>query len=181
MIPTAEVQSAIEPCLWLRGILPAYRTEIEPDNLPPSEIVIRYDRRPESYQSGKYYGDASGGEFTSYPSLRRCGCSVVQVSETDGSKLHAARFSLPGDIQTVPRAELYCIVWLATEVEPYSVVHCVTDNLGLYDTYNKGEAAGRLSSNADLYNELFRKIKNKALQIKPTTNALISQPEDIVA
>ena len=112
--------------MWLRGILPADKTSLDESDLPPLDIVVKYVTSPLLY-AGKYYGDASGGQFSEYPSLRRCGCAVVQINEV-GALLHAAYFSLPGHIQTVPRAELFCLVWLVMNAEPLSDIHCVTDN-----------------------------------------------------
>ncbi len=82
--------------------------------------------------------------------------------------MHSARFSLPGPVQTVPRAELYCLVWLALNAEPLSIIHYVTDNLNLFNTFNKGPSAGMISSNADLYHTLFATTIDKAMQVTVT-------------
>ena len=57
------------PCLWLRGILPQNLTITDPDNkYVPTEELVFHAVNPETsdWNSGVYYGDASGGEFTSY-------------------------------------------------------------------------------------------------------------------
>ena len=89
LIPQA-IQGVEEfPCMWLRGILPASKTKIADNHLPSDDIVIRYINVPDRYTSGKYYGDASGGDFSQYPSLRRCGCAVVQI-DSEGELDNAA-------------------------------------------------------------------------------------------
>ena len=51
--------------LWLRGIMPADKTCVKEEFLPPNDIVVRYTNKPRAYMSGKYCGDGSGGEFSS--------------------------------------------------------------------------------------------------------------------
>lgn len=46
------------------------------------------------------------------------------------------------------------------------VVEHVTDNKGLYNTFNSGPAAGALSSNCDLYTEIFETTEDKAIRVK---------------
>jgi hypothetical protein len=55
------------------------------------------------------YGDASGGMFTKYNQLRRCGVGLACISE-QGTLLWAIRFNLPGAVQTVARGELFAIL-----------------------------------------------------------------------
>ncbi len=165
LIEAATHGSVDIPCMWLRGILPSYLVEISTEHAPSDEVKVVYTNKPNTYTSGTYYGDGSGGEYSSFPSLRRCGRSIVQITST-GELSHAARFSLPGTIQTVPRAEFYCLVWLALQLEPCSDIHYITDNLGLHNTFNKGPKAGLVSSNADLYNILYKHAVEKAIQIK---------------
>ena len=74
-------------CMWLRGILPLELASIRPlEEYPgqwsPPDIVepiyvdydIGYPNITEhKIMSGTYYGDASGGAFSSMTMLRRCG------------------------------------------------------------------------------------------------------------
>ncbi len=112
-----------------------------------------YDGDWEVLSSGLYYGDVSGGEFSSFPSIRRCGRGVIQI-DSEGEQTRAARFSQSGSVQRVPRAELFCLVWLISIMAPISDVTYVTDNLNLYETFNKGPQASAVSANADLYFKL---------------------------
>ncbi len=177
LIPAAIYWSGEFPCMWLRGILPAKKAQVPPEHLPPDDIVIKFVTPPASYESGTYYGDSSGGQYTSTPPLRRCGCAVVQI-DLNGDLVHAAYFSLPGSVQTVARGELYCLVWLCLNAEPESVITFVTDNKGVYTTYNKGPCAGALSSNADLYRTLFNTMYDKALKVAVTWMPSHLSPQD---
>ena len=85
LVQAAETHSKDIPCLWLRGILPSELTTVPEQYAAPDEFTPIYINPPTHYTSGKYYGDGSGGEFSSYSTLRRCGCSVVQV-DSDGTK-----------------------------------------------------------------------------------------------
>ena len=60
------------------------------------------------FDSGTYHGDASGGEFTPYPLLRRRSVGLVQVSD-EAILIGAHSSTLPGPIQTVPKGELFVI------------------------------------------------------------------------
>ena len=91
-----------------------------------------------SMNSGVYYGDASGGEYSSYPEIRRVGCSFVSVAASDGALLFGAHFPLPGSVQTVPRGELFTLVELIKQARDGAEITYVTDNKWVYDTYNGG-------------------------------------------
>ena len=72
-------------------------------------------------------------------------------------------YPLPGEIQTVARAELSIIVALAEAVEVEAMVVYFGDNKQVVDLFNKGEAACAKASNYDLYRLLFAFIKDKRL------------------
>ena len=84
------------------------------------------------------------------------------------NKVSVALFPLSGPVQTAPRAEIFCPEWLVDKAEALFDIHYVTDNQGLYTTFNKGPQAGSVSSNADLYNTMFDVIYDKALRVKVT-------------
>ena len=76
-IHTAITESIIEPCLWLRGILPSHYTHIPHTARPTHELkVISTLPAAVMFTSGTFYGDASGGPWTKYPTLRRVGCGL---------------------------------------------------------------------------------------------------------
>ncbi len=100
--------------------------------------------------------------FSSIPGIRRCGCSVVKVSD-DGSLIYGASFNLPGFAQTVPRGETYCLLFLIDKAEPLAVIEYITDNKGVHDLYNKGPAHSLTSNNCELYQQMYEKVDAKAL------------------
>jgi len=118
-----------------------------------------------SWSSRTYYGDASGGEHTSYNEIRRCGCAVVAV-HPDGSLHFGASFSLPGIVQTVARAELFALVFLISQADPLTEVTFVTDNKGVNDMFNQGPKACKRSTNCDLYKQLFQTVYDKAIRLQ---------------
>ena len=107
------VQAAVdEPCMWLRGILPSHYTSIPVEYLPSDDYDITYVNNNDNIWDFRvYYGDASGGEFTSIPSLRRCGCGLASL-DAAGKLIGGCHFPLPGTIQTVPGAEFFALVVL---------------------------------------------------------------------
>ena len=114
--------------------------------------------------TGVFYGDASGGAFSSMPRIRRIGCGLVQIDES-GSLIWGQHFNLPGSIQTVPRGGLYVLFYLIHRLEPYSHVTYVTDNQKVRYLYNQGETAALKSTNCDLFRDIFDLKRIRALSV----------------
>jgi hypothetical protein len=157
------------PCLWLRGILPAHLTEVPPQYEPTNDVtavyVNPYGVHPNNlWGSGTYYGDASGGEHTEFPKLRRVGCGVAVVDDA-GFFLYGIRSNLPGPIQTVSRGELFALVLLISHVSDNSDVEFITDNEGVYLKVQAGPNACTTSSNCKLYADLFTMIREKSVKL----------------
>ena len=162
---TACEKAAAEPCLWLRGILPQKYTQISREYNPSDSLCITYiNKNHMKWDSGTYYGDASGGEFTAYNQLRRCGCGLAFIN-AEGLLVFGSRFNLPGEVQTVARGELFALVVLIDELAPMAIIDFVTDNKGVCDTFNKGPAGCKNSSNCDLYIRLFKHTIQKAIKL----------------
>ena len=100
--------------------------------------------------SGTYYGDASGGDFSSVPLIRRVGVGLCSISP-QGNLLFGVHCNLPGDVQTVPRGEIYALYLLLQLASPMATIDYVTDNEGLYDVYNKGPKFSQTTNNCDLF------------------------------
>ncbi len=79
LVPLAVEGSITEPCLWLRGILPSHHTQLPGQYATPTVglNIFRKQTLQAQWDSNTYYGDASGGEFSSFPRIRRVGCGVV--------------------------------------------------------------------------------------------------------
>ena len=165
LVPIAEQKAIDYPCLWLRGILPDGFINIPPDNAPVEQTTYTYIE-PENFciSSGTYYGDASGGEHTKYPDIRRVGCAFIALDSSDQLRC-GAHFPLPGEIQTVARGELYALVCLLKHADQLAEIDFVTDNKGVRDVYNKGPKDAAFSSNCDLFRETFQIIIKKALKV----------------
>ena len=171
LIDEAVSSATDEPCLWLRGILPSHHMNIS-DEYTPSDTLKIYHEFSQScrqeqdivWDSGLYYGDASGGVYTQYAELRRVGVGLTKFHNgTFHSGIHC---NLPGTVQTVGRGELFALLVLARSLNPSSNVEFVTDNQNVQINFDKGEIACALTNNADLYKELFMHIKNQQLSIK---------------
>ena len=149
----------------MRGILPKGFISIPPEASPVYESNITYIKPLDFHvSSGTYYGDASGGDHTAYPDIRRVGVSFVKVDST-GHVLFGAKFPLIGDIQTVSRGELTALVELVKHAEDNITIDFVTDNKGVSDNYNAGSEKAMLTSNCDLFHELYLSVRRKNISL----------------
>ena len=97
-------------------------------------------------------------------SLKPMWCGVAIASLDDSHQFHfGIKYPLPGEVQTVPRAELSAMVTLVEIAEVDSIIIYVGDNPPAIKLYNKGEAICKRSTNADLYNKLFHHIKSRRI------------------
>jgi len=79
-ITQAYYEAAHFPCLWLRGILPKALATFIPPCADFDSNLHRYPPVPHmdgGWPGGHYFGDGSGGEYTSHPDLRRCGVGLA--------------------------------------------------------------------------------------------------------
>jgi len=116
------------------------------------------------WPSGFYFGDGSGGRYSSYPTLRRCGTGIVYL-DWDMSHQFDVWSPLPGQVQTVPRAELFALLIVAHHARPNALIHFFTDNKNTRDTYYKGLNRACLAANADMWASLFQQISTTSLYI----------------
>ena len=187
----AQAQVLTHPCLWLRGILPRDLTNIPEEYLPTHDHKCTYTYINEGvlvdttdaqqanirWESGTYYGDASGGELTAYSELRRVGVAVCKIYDT-GKLQFGVRSNLPGDIQTVARGELFALTDLIDRAEQFSEIEYITDNWAVFNLYNKGPKHTALSFNSDLFSHLFYTLYHKsiALQVRWMPSHLKQHP-----
>ena len=103
--------------------------------------------------------DGSGGEYSKDPRLRRCGWGVV-VSTLHASDQPLATASGPvRGFQTVPRAELTALFWLARHTDGDADV--AVDAKSVVDDFAKGPH-GTYSSSQELWAELWNAIGTRA-------------------
>ena len=91
VIQTATSKCLEEPAFWFRGQLPSHYAEIEVEHLPspvlkPVSTTSVDDDFWMDKNNGVFYGDASGGTFSSFLAIRRIGCGIVQI-DNDGNQL----------------------------------------------------------------------------------------------
>ena len=168
LIPTAKCKFGVETCLWTRGIIPA-NLSLEPlkweCNKPKQDVSFQSTLASSHPWCGTMYGDASGGKFSAYRDLRRVGCGLIMLSSDSNALMAAINFNLPGEVQTIPRGELYAIVIGVTLAPENSSIDFVTDNQGNYDKYNKGRDFAVLTANGDLFRQIFIAIQLKNIRL----------------
>ena len=170
LIQRAVDESIEYPCLWLRGILPSSLSNVPDEYLAPNEpshVYVPYSTPVQEciVTSGLYYGDASGGSFSAYPKLTRCGVGLCKVDRSTEDRLWGVQLNLPGQIQTVPRAELFALHFLVNEAVSHSTLEFITDNQKNSETFNKGAEYAKNSINADLFKSIFCNIATKHLTL----------------
>ena len=174
LVPRAKVEGVKYPCLWLRGLLPSNLCVEEPIPPPIDHLQLYvYDPHsltpdPHVWPPGLYGTDGSGGELSAYPELRRVGCGVSRVDCTAGGGfdvIWSANFALPGDVQTVPRGELFAICIVVEHVS-HGIVTICSDSLINIDLFNKGLNFAVGTSNGDLWRRIRDAIQAKSLTLR---------------
>jgi len=74
--------------------------------------------------------------------------------------------ALPGQQQTVPRAELYALLLSVLHVEVDGVIDFFTDSLITANTFNKCPDRAKFANDADLWCQLFQHISIKNLLVR---------------
>ena len=152
-IETARIDKEHQ-CLWNRGILTSDLVTIPQIHQPQttSNTTIKtFCGHVQSWSSGSYYGDGSGGKHHKHAKLRRCGSSVCSLT-SEGVPAQVAYSRLPGPNQTVPRSEVFALIMLLSLADNGSVLTYYTDHLPLHQNFLKGQKFCRKSLNCDLYN-----------------------------
>ena len=119
---------------------------------------------PDMWPSGYYFGDGSGGIYSSYDFLRRCGVGIHYVSPDLEPGFNAWQ-PLLGPIQTVPRAELTAVCIVVDKVEVGARIDFFTDSKITKDAFYKGVERARFAANSDLWVQLFDQIQEKHLLV----------------
>ena len=157
-------------CLWQRGLLPQDMVEIPPEHAPSniSNFLILNFQSVESnflFDSGKYYGDGSGGLHSQHQTLRRCGLAIVRLAQDGNSVAYAIQSNLPGPVQTVPRSEIYATILLLTHAQRNTELEYYTDHKNLMNNYNQGLEYCKSLMNYDLYLRIFQLKDNKRITL----------------
>jgi ribonuclease HI len=166
LIPQAILESEQSPCLWFRGLAPS----IEADSrYQPSDQLdmISYGSTPQSpWPGGRFWTDGSGGLHSSIPVLRRCGCGIATLKRAAADPQDFERdwgysFSLPGQKQTVPRAELMAILVILQNVEPLQPVDIASDSMLSVALFLKGPRHTMGIINEDLWCQIWAAVRRR--------------------
>ena len=100
--------------------------------------TIELEIEDRNWPSGFYLGDGSGGIFSKYPHLRRCG---VALHYLDLDKKPSYNFwqPLPGDEQSNNKAEIFALDLVTKNLEPNAIAHFYTDSQITYNSFKKGK------------------------------------------
>ena len=164
----AYAQHEADACFWLRGIIPAHWTRVDP---VPTEYSWKasgnQNLMPRSWADAEgfslgvgsvssplfVFGDASGGEDTRDAVLRRVGICLVSIASFAPFRIAATlRSPLPGRNQSVPRGELTAL-WAAIEYSSGFLVF-VTDNQAVMDGWHAGVFRHPQGPNQDLWRRI---------------------------
>jgi len=178
-ITQAHYESVHYPCLWLRGILPQALAVPIPPCSDYDKLIHTYSSQPPlaTWPGGQYFGDGSGGEYTSHPELRRCGVGLACYDHAN-QLLFEWKAPLLGEVQTVFRAEMLALLICVSHVVAGAVVYFYTDNLGVFNAYYKGRAQCHTCINQDLLRKIYIHvdIKNITLTVKWMPSHLDTDP-----
>ena len=176
LIPHAQEAAELYPCLWLRGLLPNLLVTV---NTPiPDEVSLWYvGSYPRgSWPAGRYHTDGSGGKYSSYAIIRRCGIGIVYMSQCDHDYadpellcpevlfLWGAFSALPGNCQTVPRSELMAVLTVLQRIED-GPTEVVTDCKVNVDAYAKGKTHCLDCVHADLWDAVWQILETRDIQL----------------
>ncbi|CAK0891739.1 unnamed protein product, partial [Prorocentrum cordatum] len=120
IVARASTEVENQPCLWLRGLLPASWTSVNGPPEPGAELIENFgdlqvlSSSAESMADGWLVaaGDASGGEYSKDPRLRRVSSGWVvfnSVDPTEAKVVAGSRGALAGKRHSVNRGELMAL------------------------------------------------------------------------
>ena len=158
------------PCWWLRGLCPV--AALKQRTPPPREaavVQVGPSRFLGEWDGGRLWSDASAGEYGRWPRLRRCGCGLARIRSSldlTYELVWGAHFALPGDKQTVPRAELYAMVVAVENTNPCHELHIFSDSKINVDLYDKGTGGCLNAENSDLWDRMWRAIAGRTAVLR---------------
>ena len=168
---------APSPCFYLRGIIPEHWVTFKAPTEHFEAHCYNLDPGPLACDNTAHvFVDGSGGPNSSFPKLRRCGWGVAQCEKQhlDGAfvPVEAMYGPLPGEAQTVPRAEVLAAA-VAIEFWQRSHITVYSDHKPLLDiVHNRPVEKWSFGENSDLWTRLqqayiahphgvsFRKVKS---------------------
>ena len=139
-------------CFWLRGLVPKGWTFREVPKISDFRTWGILNTRMCNLQEGLIAGtDGSGGEYSSDVRLRRVGWGLV-LHSTANTHLQGLAYGTVAGAQTVPRAELYAIAYLAAYTQ--GDIEALVDSSYVVKGFNRGPGYPQ-SRNKDLWGFLW--------------------------
>ena len=176
------------PCFWLRGILPKGLIPVCTPFSSECELDFVGDPPAGLWPPGTFFTDASGGPHASYKLLRRCGIGIAMLqldapffsdhALNESPMVWGAFGPLPGNVQTVPRAELFAMLTVVRMLMPGKSV-IKTDSKVNSDLYASGMQACLGSANGDLWTELFSRLGEGRIVLEITWIKGHAEQEDV--
>jgi hypothetical protein len=110
------------------------------------------------------FGSGSGGEFSDGPRRRRVGAATVALDGSTFDWEPCAGFSItvPGKVQTVPRAELTAFAEALERT--VGNLRYITDHLPILRVWSQGERVRQLR-NGDLWTRIFRAARGRGAEV----------------
>ena len=87
------------------------------------------------------------------------------MDEASGALGFACFHPLPGEIQTVARAETYALMTLVLHLDSSAIATFITDNGRVWKLYHKGGEGANMCANRDMYEVVFNDIEVKHLNV----------------
>ena len=164
LIEKAVAEHATFPFFWFRAIMTTKYLPTIPPSSPETQRSDPGDLYGDVWPAGVYGTDASGGAYGSIPCLRRCGCGIVSIDLCSLQLVFGRSFPLVGQVQTVPRAELYAMLVVVQRVGSGGVT-IVTDSKVNYDLFYGPRQSALDSSNGDFWSLMFAELDSKPLML----------------
>ena len=172
----ALVQLQSVPCLWLRGIMPLNWDT--PKSKPCSEDepkrflagLEKVEGETDEWPSDcvVWWTDLSGGRYAPDQRRMRCGWAAVAMRTNRAGEpveVKAAVWGpLPGDEQTVHRAELNAVIEVVQKALASAELWFAIDCRAVAERLQQGDPAGCGSGNSDLYEALWMNIEVRSVR-----------------
>ena len=150
--------SGQNPGFWLRGLTPkAWSFSLDPMQSKSQVWGVFQEQGARLQPSYLLATDGSGGEHGNDVRLRRVGWGLVLLNIANAQPLGTAYGTVEGS-QTVPRAELYALVFVAENTQGSATV--LIDSSYVVKGFSKGSGVPQ-SKNKELWARLWKAVRDR--------------------
>ena len=158
------------PCFWYRGLVPWNWTFGKVEKEVAEKPIYQHQKGP--WAPGRWNlpagaigaTDGSGGIFSSDPRVRRVGWgAVIGTRPQNGRVIQGWAMGTLEGLQTVPRAELRALVWIASMTD--GDIEIAVDASYVVKGYEKGERHLHLN-HQDLWGQLWAAVDHRVGSIR---------------